>query len=381
MNIAASISRPTGLDRAKNKKTSDSPRYLYSRWADFFLLGGSSLLLIPLLFIEPKKENLVLAAVISLVMANVINHPHFAHSYQLFYRRYFAKLRDPELGSVMRARYAVAGLVVPILLIAYFAYGAATSNVRMVGLGGNIMALFVGWHYVKQGYGMLMVDAALKRQFFSAPEKKLLLANSYATWAAAWILINSKYSTTSLWGLNYATFPIPQWMSTVAVAMTATGGVALLALLVRKYRLGQRVPANGLVAYCVTLYLWTLLPRFNPFWLLFIPALHSIQYLAVVYRFQSNVERQKDVNAGPSRLFLKQPMRLVLFATAGFVLGALLFWILPDMAGKNLAYNRDLFGPTLFLFIFWVCVNVHHYFIDSVMWRRENPETKLHLFS
>ena len=80
----------------------------------------------------------------------------------------------------MQARYIFAGLVAPALLVAFFAVGIARGDARLLGYGGNIMALFVGWHYVKQGYGMLMVDAVLKRNFFKDPEKKVFLLNSYA---------------------------------------------------------------------------------------------------------------------------------------------------------------------------------------------------------
>jgi hypothetical protein len=34
----------------------------------------------------------------------------------------------------------------------------------------------------------------------------------------------------------------------------------------------------------------------------------------------------------------------------------------------------------MFLFVFWICINVHHYFLDNVMWRRENPDTRKYLF-
>jgi hypothetical protein len=63
------------------------------------------------------------------------------------------------------------------------------------------------------------------------------------------------------------------------------------------------------------------------------------------------------------------------------VVGAGMFWVVPKWLDASVAYQNQLFGPTLFLFLFWVVVNVHHYFLDSVMWRRDNPETKLHLFS
>ena len=43
-------------------------------------------------------------------------------------------------------------------------------------------------------------------------------------------------------------------------------------------------------------------------------------------------------------------------------------------------YDQAVFGPTLALFIAWTFINIHHYFIDNVTWRRENPETRRHLF-
>ena len=43
-------------------------------------------------------------------------------------------------------------------------------------------------------------------------------------------------------------------------------------------------------------------------------------------------------------------------------------------------YDHQAFNGTLFLFMFWIFINVHHYFLDNVMWRRENPETGKYLF-
>jgi hypothetical protein len=33
-------------------------------------------------------------------------------------------------------------------------------------------------------------------------------------------------------------------------------------------------------------------------------------------------------------------------------------------------------GATPYFAAFFVFVNVHHYFMDTVLWRRENPETR-----
>ena len=65
---------------------------------DFLLLGGGSLIVLPLLALAyPGQERPVVIAAFSLMLAHVINHPHFAHSYQLSYKDYVRKLTSPTL--------------------------------------------------------------------------------------------------------------------------------------------------------------------------------------------------------------------------------------------------------------------------------------------
>ena len=68
------------------------------------------------------------------------------------------------------------------------------------------------------------------------------------------------------------------------------------------------------------------------------------------------------------------------FAVLGLVLGSIGFWGAPYLFQTALAYREALFGPTVFLFVFWIFINVHHYFLDNVMWRSQNPDVRAHLF-
>ncbi|WP_292513234.1 hypothetical protein [Methylobacterium sp.] len=136
-------------------------------------------------------------------MANAINHPHFAHSYQIFHRDFRRKISGPDYPRVLRLRFIAVGIAAPIVLVLFFPACVMSGDPRILGLAGNLMAFVVGWHYVKQGYGMLMVDAALKRRFFSASEKKILLVNSYTGWLFSWLAINVATSERSLWELDY----------------------------------------------------------------------------------------------------------------------------------------------------------------------------------
>jgi hypothetical protein len=135
-------------------------KYLFGPVADFLMLGGSAFLILPVLFLVPLEYEGVVAATMVFV-AYLINYPHFAHSYQLFYRNFGRKVTGDGYDRGLQIRYIFAGIAVPLIMSGFFAYGAATANSRLLGYATNAMFFFVGWHYVKQGYGMLMVDAVL----------------------------------------------------------------------------------------------------------------------------------------------------------------------------------------------------------------------------
>ena len=56
--------------------------------------------------------------------AHVINDPHFAVTYLLFYDRARARAFGGDVQATQRARYLVAGLVVPVVLVAWAGVGA-----------------------------------------------------------------------------------------------------------------------------------------------------------------------------------------------------------------------------------------------------------------
>lgn len=363
------------------------PRHLIGPIADFLLLGGSSLLLMPLMFLLPVPQVTAPLATLMLYLANVVNHPHFAHSYQIFYRGYRAKAFTPALGREMQARYLFAGLVAPVLLAAFLAYGAVAADTRLLGYGGNLMALAVGWHYVKQGYGMLMVDAALKRRFFDQRTKNMLLANCYAVWLATWMNVNAEIAKEDLWGLAYYSFAIPQPLQIVANAAAALTTVLAIGAVAMHWRARRTLPVSGLVAYGVSLYLWQLFVTVNPLWGLVVPALHSLQYLAVVWRYQINYEKAQlgsdEYRKGSlvRAIFGANPAgHMAAFVLTGTVLGFFGFWLVPTIADQLLPYDRQAIAGALFLFVVWIFINIHHYLLDNVMWRRENPDTRAYLF-
>ncbi|TIN30285.1 MAG: hypothetical protein E5Y31_08165 [Mesorhizobium sp.] len=361
-------------------------KYLFGPFIDFFMLGGSAFLILPVLYFMPLKyEGLV--ALTAFLLSHLINQPHFAHSYQIFYRNFARKVRGDGYDRNLQIRYIFAGIAVPLIMVAFFAYGSVTGNARLLGYATNAMGFFVGWHYVKQGYGMLMVDAVLKRKFFKDQDKKVLLFNGYAVWLFAWLQTNVVITERQFWGLDYYTFAVPPWLLNIAVAVAAASSAVTVVMFVNRWRKnGGALPYNGVVAYIVTLYAWILFVTLNPLWLLVVPALHSLQYLAVVWRYQTNVERDRaDAVKDPEFKVLSilgplYRLRVLTFIIAGTILGALGFWLIPMALTALVPYDKQVLGSSLFLFIAWIFINVHHYFLDNVMWRRGNPEVSKYLF-
>lgn len=363
--------------------------HLFHPAVDFLCLGGGSLIVLSLLVLAVWTGTQLTTAVIVMgALPHVVNDPHFAHSYQIFYRNFFSKAFRRDYDPMLRARYVLAGVVVPIALILFFVVSLVRSDAVMLGYGANILLFFVGWHYVKQGYGMLMVDSVLKRQFFTDREKQYLLANAYGCWIFFWVLANWQISVRNLLGLKYYMFQFPDWVVFAAFSVAAVTTYLMLYTLISIYRTeGRRLLVSGTVAYLTTVYMWLFL-QFMPLFLIFIPTFHSLQYLIVVWRYQINKDRARsEIDDAPKpehgrgRWLTGGTSRFCRFIVFGLALGYLGFWGAPELLESVVSYDQEIFGGTLFFFLFWIFINVHHYFLDNVMWRRQNPDTRKYLFA
>jgi hypothetical protein len=169
--------------------------------------------------------------------------------------------------------------------------------------------------------------------------------------------------------LEHATF-------VVFVASALAVGVAIL---IRRRRTGHLPPAAPLVGYLAALWSWTVYSRVEPLVVYAIPALHSMQYLYFVWLLERNAARARQDSP-----FLSRPVGVtlaLLFASA-VALAWVVFHGVPETLdavffpqhGRGIPIS-DL-GPGPVVAAVFVCVNVHHYFMDHVIWRRDNPHTR-----
>jgi hypothetical protein len=352
--------------------------------AELLLVGGGTLVLFPLAWLlrraagpDSAEDAVDFAAYHA---ALLINNPHFAVTYLLFYKGARRRALGRAFPPAQRARYVFAGLVVPILLVAWAARAVATGSARTMGFLIQLMFLLVGWHYVKQGFGILTVLSARRGFRFSPFERRVVLAHCFAGWAYAWASPFDPGRAVHEKGVVYTSIAHPAGLEQLTFAAFALSTLALIAVFARKWRAERSFPPLApLTGFLVSIWLWTVYSSVDRLMMYVIPALHSIQYLYMVWLLKRNEAREAE---GPPLFGRPTALVLGVLALASVALGWLLFRGAPQLLDGALVLGAtpgdrtaDL-GPTPYLAAIFVVVNIHHYFMDHVIWRRDNPDTR-----
>lgn len=348
---------------------------------EFLAVGGATLLLFPLSWLLRHSLGLDAAELaVGFTMfhaAHFINDPHFSVTYLLFYRDVKRRAFGTENGLAQRLRYVTAGVIVPVVLVMWALVALTLRSAQGIGWMVQLMFLLVGWHYAKQGFGVLTVLSARRGVLFSARERGVVLAHCFSAWAFAFVNPARAAGKFEEKGVVYWSPAHPRWAELLTGGVLAVSTLALVVTLAQKWRRDGRLPWSPLLGFLVTIWLWTIYAGIDPLVRYVIPALHSIQYLYFVWLLKRNEAR---ANEGPPSFGPPVATRISMLALSAVILGWVLFRAGPDVLDTTLVTgrfvtNKDL-GPTPFFATIFVILNIHHYFMDHVIWRRENPETR-----
>src|SRR5580692_9752869 len=117
---------------------------------EFLLVGGATPLLFALAWWLRRSFGLdaseLAVGFVMFYAAFVINDPHFAVTYCLFYRDFVARAFGDASGARLRARYIIVGIAVPLGLAAWAVTALATKSAASLGMLIQLMFLLVGWH-------------------------------------------------------------------------------------------------------------------------------------------------------------------------------------------------------------------------------------------
>lgn len=354
------------------------------RFAEMMVTGGAAVLLYPLSWIIRRAFGLddseYATSFFFFYLAFVINDPHFAVTYLLFYRNARERMFSPALPFAQRLRWCFSGVVAPIVL-AFWSYMAIrVHSAQMLGCMIQLMYLLVGWHYVKQGFGVLTVLSARRGIRLTANERRAVLFHCFAGWAYAWASPAVGSQDYEEKGLVYTGIAHPHWLELVTLALFAASTFAVIAVIAaRRLRTGRFLPLAPLLGLLMSIWAWTIFSGIDPLVRYAIPALHSVQYLYFVWLLRRGEARAHE---GPPHFGRPVVVRLVTLALGALALGWVFFHGAPEFF--DLAFTKktpagqvpDAMGDTPWFAAIYVFVNLHHYFMDHVIWRRENPETK-----
>jgi hypothetical protein len=379
--------------------TSDG-RALTTRFVDFWLLGGASLLVWAVMWvlqdhrtawaIDSHFKNLT---VTTISLSLLVNNPHFLISYKLAYSRgarfvlaqWWQLLAVPALLLALFVA-AFVGFTAPTAAVVPFlppladtltAWGASTAAITAPRLGDllftlafNVMFFTVGWHYTKQAFGCMMLYAHFDGYRLTPRQRGLIKWNLLSL---SWL--NLAYGSQQSGPLafshySYYSVDLPDVLVPLSACILAVGFVLVVwAVFYRKYAEdGQRPTVNMLVPF-VAMYVWWLpLMRQHEFYFLLIPLFHSLQYLTVAGKCEHTR--------------LRSSARYEVRATAVVVGVVAAGWLSFDLVPSALDAWLGTFDTWRIFFFFTAAmlfINIHHYFIDNVIWRFRDPVVKQYL--
>jgi hypothetical protein len=220
---------------------------------------------------------------------------------------------------------------------------------------------------------------------YEANERRVLLAHALSGWAYAWASPALPAAEVEEKGVVYTALAHPVALERFTAAVLGLSVLLLTVMLLRKVRRERRLPPLApLTGFLVSIWLWSIFSSVDPLMVYVVPALHSLQYLYFVGLLERNRARAQEGPPAFGRPVRDQLLAVLAFAVA---LGFVQFHFLPELLdlGRVLVPHRapaaliDL-GKTPWFAALFAVVNIHHYAMDAVIWRRENPETRfLHI--
>ncbi len=368
-----SIQSPSAVISSANVEKPRSMHLLGPR-IDSLTIGGLSLLFFSLSYLLiDKSANINQISWTMFYLAFLVNNPHFIASYQLLYW-------DNRRFLLTQPRFFWAAFVVPTLLLAYLVSSIIAESRTALGYIPVFMYITVGWHYIKQIYGTAIVCSARTGYFLSKNESLVLRYALMPLWALSFISANSSARTLEHYGIPYASFELDPLFLTSAYWSVALSAVVILGLFARKWLMTGKIPALASVVAIVSIYVWYIPSLYHPIFWYAIPFFHSLQYLLFVTALKLN--ESKAAAAAVSDPIEQRKIlatKFFGFIAISVVVAYFMFKGVPEFLDAYVPYDTELMGKQFFMFSFITLINIHHYFIDNVIWRKDNAAVRQYL--
>ncbi len=330
--------------------------YFVNGLVDFLFLGGLSLLLYGALMVvgEPPMSGRQWNGGIYM-LTWICNWPHFAAT---SYRLYHSKQNI--------AQYPLTAVAVPILMVLV----AAASLAYPAVIAPYFMKFFLLWspyHYSGQSLGISLIYARRSGFILGRLERLALTLFIFCTFLFSTARFEAGTMTGNYFSISFPPFGIPAIVpKLLGELMYVSGAVFIVLLLWWAVRHRRFFPLIILLP-AVSQFVW-----FVAAWRVkgfsdTVPFFHSLQYLLIAWAMQLK-ERMDENGIAPSfRYVVSESAR---WGAGTVLLGIIFFWVLPRLL-TFAGYSLMLTQPIVF-----GAVQVHHFFVDGVIWKLRNPKVR-----
>lgn len=321
-------------------KVSLRRRSLTTRFWDFWLLGGLSLVVFAVMMLVEVHYAYIFLVLPLLQIA--IEFPHLIASYKLAY--------SPNRGFVRKHPLRLVAL--PLVLIAGFVYLAIYPE-NQAGWTAMIGLLFfsVGWHRSRQAYGCMVMYSQFDDYNLRPAQKRVINWMLNATWISGYLSMMAYPRRMEFFGAPVPQWEVPAWLLFAAHFALFIGLTAFVTgVLGWKIWKERKLPSANFLVPWVAVSVWFASYLYNPDYFLYLTAtFHSLQYLAFVAAYGR--EGQTWKRFGVSALLL-------------IIAGYLVMRFVPQQLQGYLGFG------VLGVYIF---VSLHHYVLDSIIWKTSDP--------
>lgn len=305
------------------------------------------LILGPQFFVSPRLGTLI-------AISTLINGAHFMASYRMLY---FSR------GYALR--YKSASIIIPTILFLYsiFAIGALPEARGWVQALLILSSVYLAIHYNGQAWGMVSSYAYVSKLSFSQTERKIFrwALRILICWQVIWALnlVGDQLPT-----LVYAWLPTARAWSQSLLVLAFIGGLIGFSLFAQRNKI---TPPLRIISPFFALFFWYLMLNSYPGALVLVQFFHAIQYLG----FPTRVEANRTARAEGEVTYA----HLIGYGLALALVSALIFFALPYLI-KSQGSGFEVYAQVIL-----ACINIHHFYIDGVIWKISSPAVRDDLFA
>jgi hypothetical protein len=329
--------------------------YFVNGPVDFACIGGASLVAFAVIGLAYGAGSMQAGWLwtTAALLTWVCNYPHFAAtSHRLYHRREHI------------AQFPFTALAVPPLIIAGMIGSFASPDV-VAPFFVKLFLLWSGYHYSGQTVGITLIYAR-RAGFIATGAARLALSGFvFGTYLTTIARAEAALGAQAFYGIQCPTLGLPQFVAVLAEYAMWMCGAAFVLLACGWCLRERRLLPPVVLLPAASQFVWFIVGARDPNFTVFVPFFHSLQYLLIAWATHVK-ERIESSEEKPSRsLVLGESAR---WGAVIVPAGALLFWMLPHALASSTGTGFQFAAP-----IVLAGVQIHHFFVDGVIWKLKNP--------